>query len=83
MAHEMLAGRPPFKAPPVYDRLAGRSIDVPPSIGLACPELPVELTLLVDRALAEDPTTRPTMSEFCVTLSAVAVPPSSGRAKLG
>jgi serine/threonine-protein kinase len=83
MAYEMLCGRPPFKAPPVYDRLAGRSIDVPPSIGLACPDLSADLTLLVDRALAEDPTKRPSMHEFCLTLSAVAVPPSSGRAKLG
>jgi|GEM_PF-4658642 len=80
MAHEMLTGTTPFRAPPVYDRLAGRSIDVPPALGLSCPDLPAELTGLLDRALREDPTARPSMIELTLALAAASVPPS-GRAK--
>src|SRR5690606_33721638 len=78
MAYEMLAGRPPFKAPPVYDRLAGRAIDVPPPLGEFCPDLSADVVSLLDRALAEDPSVRPTMAALSQALSAVAVP-STGR----
>jgi len=82
MAHEMLTGTAAFRAPPVYDRLAGRAIEVPPSLGRSCPDLGPELTSLLDRALAEDPSSRPTMVELCQALTAVVVPPS-GREKVG
>jgi hypothetical protein len=80
MAHEMLTGTTPFRAPPVYDRLAGRSIDVPPALGPSCPDLASELTDLLDRCLREDPTLRPNMIELSLALASADRAPSS-RAK--
>lgn len=82
MAREMLTGTTPFRAPPVYDRLAGRSIEQPPPLGNTCTDLSDALTLLLDRTLSEDPAARPSMDELCGALGTVVVPPS-GQAKLG
>jgi len=82
MAHEMLTGTAPFRAPPVYDRLAGRSIDVPPPLGQSCSDLPPELCALLDRCLREDPAVRPNMTELCDALNG-AGPSSSVRGDHG
>jgi serine/threonine protein kinase len=71
MAFEMLSSHSPFAAPPLYDRLAGRELDLPASLRGLCPELDPALCDALQRCLKEDPAARPTMSALRAVLERV------------
>lgn len=53
--YEMLAGEPPFRAPTLPALFAKLATAPPPPIDLHRPDLPVELTAVLERALAKAP----------------------------
>lgn len=69
MAYEMLAGRPPFTMPPVFEEAAHRPLTMPPtlaSLGLA---LPPEITRTLDTCILQEPAKRPSAAELAATLA--------------
>jgi serine/threonine-protein kinase len=59
VVYEMLAGRPAFGGPTPTARLVGVLRDEPPALGALLPDLPAELSALVERCLAKEPERRP------------------------
>jgi hypothetical protein len=59
IAYELLSKKPPFVAPPIYERLAGRTPDPPPRLATFTGDLPRDLADLVDRCCASSSETRP------------------------
>jgi serine/threonine-protein kinase len=68
MAHELLAGRLPFRDPLYVRRLHGRSLPPPPSLTVARPRLDRAVAHVVDRCLSLDPAQRPTAAEAAAAL---------------
>lgn len=55
---EMLAGRPPFRAPSVAETFVAVLHDEMPKLGTLCPSLPSSLVAVVERAAARKPDDR-------------------------
>jgi len=72
VAYELLAGKPPHAAPPVLEKLAGRAMPASTPLAQARPELPAELSALVDRCIAESPDDRPTAQVVEAAMGAIA-----------
>lgn len=68
VAYELLANELPFGAPPILERLGGRSAPKPKSLALTRPTLPPELCALVDSCLVEAPSARPSGELIAATL---------------
>jgi serine/threonine protein kinase len=60
MAFELLTGTHAFRVPPAIERLEGRSVPPPASIGAYRPELDPAVVAMIDACLSFDPTARPT-----------------------
>lgn len=60
IAYELLSGKLPYAVPPVLDRIAGRNPDPALPLARITPELPRDLTDLIDRCIAYVPEDRPT-----------------------
>jgi serine/threonine-protein kinase len=58
MAYEMLAGRLPFPGPSAQDFVRQHAQDTPPSLLQVEPELPLEVSRVIDRALMKEPGAR-------------------------
>jgi serine/threonine-protein kinase len=70
---EMLTGRPPFVGRSARIVMNHHITTPPPSVGEFRPELPRELVMAVDRAIAKDPNDRfPAVKEFANALDLVA-----------
>ncbi|SCK47805.1 Helicase conserved C-terminal domain-containing protein [Streptomyces sp. WMMB 714] len=57
--YEMLAGVPPFTSGSAYELGEKHIHEAPTPVNIVRPSIPAELTRLVDRLLAKDPTERP------------------------
>jgi serine/threonine-protein kinase len=58
MTYEMLAGRLPFPGPSAQDFVRQHAQDTPPSLLQVKPELPLEVSRVIDRALMKEPGAR-------------------------
>jgi serine/threonine-protein kinase len=66
IAYELFSSKLPYTAPPIYERLAGRTPEPPPVLATLVPTLPSELAELVDRCLASSIDIRPSARELAV-----------------
>jgi serine/threonine-protein kinase len=58
MAYEILSGRLPFPGPSAQDFVRQHAQDTPPSLLQVAPELPLEVSRVIDRALMKEPGAR-------------------------
>ncbi len=58
VTYEMLAGRLPFTGPSAQDFVRQHAQDAPPSLLQVAPDLPLEVSRVVDRALMKEPGAR-------------------------
>lgn len=80
MLFEVLTGRLPFEAS-TYVGMVAASDEPPPSLATLRPDLPRWVTSAVDRALALDPSARPSAAELARDLAGEAPAPSQGRGR--
>jgi eukaryotic-like serine/threonine-protein kinase len=81
LLYEMLAGRSPFRGAGAADTLRRVLTHEPPPLGALRPDLPPELTRLVDRLLAKDREARPASAgEVSAILARIEGPLASGTA---
>ncbi len=68
LAYELLGGRRAFAEPPILAMMGGRPLARPPRLDSLEPAIPAAVAMLVDEALAERPTARPsaTAAEACL-----------------
>jgi serine/threonine-protein kinase len=72
VAYELLANMLPFAAPPVLERLDGRTAPSAKLLAHTRPDLTREVCALVDGCLADQPETRPTADTLLAALERVA-----------
>jgi serine/threonine-protein kinase len=73
MAHELLAGRPPFDADSAVDLLIKQTAEPPPPLSSVAPDLPAALDAPILRMLEKDPSKRPaSVGEAMEALNAAA-----------
>jgi predicted ATPase len=78
LVYEMLAGEPPFTGPSAMAIIARHLVDPVPNLSTVRPNVPGEVTVALDRALAKTPADRfPTMAEWRRAMSAAARAASS------
>jgi serine/threonine protein kinase len=63
VTYEMLAGRLPFLGPTAQDFVRQHAEDTPPSLLQVAPDLPLEVSRVVDRALMKEPGARFTSAD--------------------
>ena len=68
VAYELLTKELPHAAPPLLERLAGRTLPSPRPMAETKPELPADLSSLVDRCLAENPEHRPSANAIATAI---------------
>lgn len=68
IAFEVLTGKRPFPEAPVSAKLSGRSLPVAAAFRAVCPTLPVDVAVLLDKAMSHDPRTRPSAKELAAKL---------------
>lgn len=68
LAYELAVGELPFHATSAMAWAAAHMRDAPPSVAQRRPDLPPEITQLVERCLAKDPTDRPTARDIARAL---------------
>jgi serine/threonine-protein kinase len=74
MLYEMLAGRPPFRAPMIVELLRQIIDDAPPPLASLAPLVPPELVHVVETAIRKDPAERYTDARAMRTALLAAVP---------
>lgn len=72
--YEMLCGRPPFRTSEgnLWQIVLGHLKETPPPLRKYAPNVPVEVEMLVLKALAKNPMSRPTAKEFFIELTTLA-----------
>jgi serine/threonine protein kinase len=68
IAFEVLTGKRPFPEAPVSAKLGGRPLPVAVPFRAAGPALPLEVAMLLDKAMSHDPRARPSAKELATTL---------------
>jgi serine/threonine protein kinase len=63
VTYEMLAGRLPFLGPTAQDFVRQHAEDTPPSLLQVAPDLPLEVSRVIDRALMKEPGARFTSAD--------------------
>lgn len=68
IAFELLTGKRPFPEAPVSAKLNGRPLPAAVPFRVACPTLPVDVAVLLDKAMSHEPRSRPMASELAEAL---------------
>jgi serine/threonine-protein kinase len=74
LSYELLANRLPHAGPPVLERLAGRPAPAAISLAVLRPDLPSELSAIIDRCIVEAPAQRPSAELVAAVISRVRLP---------
>ncbi len=69
IAHELLTGKRPFLMPPVISMIEGRQPEPAAPLASARPDLPGQVTSIVDACLSFDPQERPSAERVAVLLA--------------
>jgi serine/threonine-protein kinase len=72
LVYEAASGRGPFEFGSAQEAFAAHAIDEPEKLSKRVPDVPAEMSDLVARCLAKDPTARPAASAVARTLGHIA-----------